>query len=97
MQLYDGKNIPNFNTALNMVLSLPWPTIYKPTKTYVQYQKLLSKYGNGVPITGRLERERDALYGVAVAKDDLKKVRTGTTLTFDKHNDGNKLHVSKTR
>ena len=35
-----------------------------------------------------LERERDALYGRAVAKGDLKKVRTRITWTFNKHNDG---------
>ena len=40
-------------------------------------------------MTGRLERERDALHGVSVFKDDLKKVRTGIALTFSKHNDGN--------
>ena len=35
-----------------------------------------------------LDRERDALHGVSVFKDDLKKVRTGIALTFNKHNDG---------
>ena len=87
-QLYEGKKIPNFKTALHMVLSLAFPSIYNPAKTDVQYQKLTSKYSNAIPITSRLERERDALRGVSVLKDDLKKVRAGKALTFNKHNDG---------
>ena len=71
-----------------MVLSLAFPSIYNPAKTDVQYQKLTSKYSNAVPITSRLERERDALHGVSVFKDDLKKVRAGIALTFNRHNDG---------
>ena len=88
IQLYEGKKIPNFKTALNMVLSLAFPSIYNPAKTDVQYQKLTSKYSNAIPITGRLDRERDALHGVSVFKDDLKKVRAGIALTFNRHNDG---------
>ena len=87
VQLYEGKKIPNFKTALNMVLSPAFSSIYNPAKTDVQYQKLTSKYSNAVPITSRLERERDALHGVSVFKDDLKKVRAGIALTFNKHND----------
>ena len=60
IQLYGGKKIPNFKTALNMVLSLASPSIYNPAKTDVQYQKLTSKYSNAIPITSRLERERGA-------------------------------------
>ena len=60
IQLYEGKKIPNFKTALNMVLSLAFPSIYNPAKIDVQYQKLISKYSNAVPITSRLERERGA-------------------------------------
>ena len=88
IQLYEAKKIPNFKTALNMVLSLTFPSIYNPAKTDVQYQKLTSKYSNAIPITSRLDRERDALHGVSVFKDDLKKVRAGIALTFNKHNDG---------
>ena len=88
IQLYEAKKIPNFKTALNMVLSLAFPSIYNPAKTDVQYQKLTSKYSNAIPITGRLDRERDALHGVSVFKDDLKKVMTGIALSFNKHNDG---------
>ena len=88
IQLYEGKKIPNFKTALNMVLSLAFPSMYNPAKTDVQHQKLISKYSNAVPITSRLERERDALHGVSVFKDDLKKDRAGIALTFIKHNDG---------
>ena len=77
IQLYAAKKIPNFKTPLNMVLSLTFPSIYNPAKTDVQYQKLTSKYSNAIPITSRLDRERDALHGVSVFKDDLKKVRTG--------------------
>jgi hypothetical protein len=62
--------------------------MYKPAKTDVQNQKLISKYSNAVPIASRLERERGALHGVSVFKDDLKKVRTGIVLIFNKHNDG---------
>ena len=71
-----------------MVLSLSFPTFYNLATTDVQYQKLIAKYSSAVPVTGRLERERDAFNGVAVAKDDLKNVRTGIALTFDKHSDG---------
>ena len=39
-------------------------------------------------MTGRLEREKGALHGVSVFKDELKKVRAGIALTFNKHNDG---------
>ena len=88
IQLYEAKKIPNFKTALNKDLSLTFPSIYNPAKTDVQYQKLTSKYSNAIPITGRLDRERDALHGVSVFKDDLKKVRTGIALSFNKHNDG---------
>ena len=86
--LYADKNSPNCNTTLNMDLPLAFPTIYNPTKTGVQYQKRTAKYRNAVPITGRLERKIYALKGVSVAKDDLKKVRTGLTLSFNKHKDG---------
>ena len=86
IQLYESKKIPNFKTALNMDLSLAFPSIYNPAKTDVQYQKLTSKYSNAVPITGRLEREGDALHGVSVFKED--QVKTGIALTFNKHNDG---------
>ena len=89
IQLYEGKKIPNFKTALNMVLSFDFPSMYIPAKTDFQYQKLTSKYSNAVPITGRLERKMDALHGISVFKDDLKKVRTGIALTFNEHNDGN--------
>ena len=88
IQLYEGKKIPNFKTALNMVLSLAFPSIYNPAKTDVQYQKLTSKYSDAIPITGRLEREKDALHSVSVFKDDLNKVRTGIVSTFNRHNDG---------
>ena len=88
IQLYEAKQIPNFKTALNMVLSLAFPSIYNPAKTVVQYQKPTSKYNNAIPITCRLDRESDALHGVSVFKDDLKKVRAGKALTFNKHNDG---------
>ena len=76
------------NIILYMVLVLAFPTMYHPAKTEVQHQKLIGSYSRVVPITGKLERERDALYGVAVSKDKLKKVRIGITLTFNKHNDG---------
>ena len=49
IQLYEAKKIPNFKTALNMVLSLAFPSIYNPAKTNVQYQKLISKYSNASP------------------------------------------------
>ena len=65
-----------------------FPTDYNPAKTDVQYQKLIAKYCSVFPATGRLERERGALYGVSKAKGDMKKVRTGITLTCNKHNDG---------
>ena len=32
IQLYEAKKIPNFKTALNMVLSLTFPSIYNPAK-----------------------------------------------------------------
>ena len=88
IQLYEGKKTPNFKTALNLVCSLTFPSIHNPAKTDVQYQKLTSKYSTAIPITGRLEMERDALHGVSVFKDDRKKVRTGIALTFNKHNNG---------
>ena len=59
IQLYEGKQTPNFKTALNIVLSRACPSIYNSAKTDVQYQKLTSKYSNAIPITGRLERERE--------------------------------------
>ena len=88
IQLYEGKKIPNFKTALNMVLSLACPSIHNPAKTDVQYQKLTSKYSTAIPITSRLEMKRNALHGISVFKDDRKKVRTGISLTFNKHNNG---------
>ena len=39
-------------------------------------------------LVGLSERERDALYGASVSKDDLKKVRIGPTLTYKNPNDG---------
>ena len=69
-------------TALNMVLALAFPTIYNPAKTDVQFQKLITKASSAV------SNLREALYGIAVAKDDLEKVQTGITLTFHRHNDG---------
>ena len=90
--LYEKKKKPNFKTSLTMVLPLAFPTIYNPTKTNVQYQKLIAKYISAVPITKRRKR---ALYGVAVTKDDLKKVRAGITLNFNKHNDGKTKSVRK--
>ena len=71
-----------------MVLSLAFPSNYNPAKTDDQYQKLTSKYSAAIPITGRLERERDALHGVSVLKDDRKKVRADIALTFNKHSTG---------
>ena len=65
-----------------MVLPLALATIYNPAKPDVQYQKLTGQYSSARPITRRLERERDALYGVAVSKNDLKKVRVGITFIF---------------
>ena len=83
-----GNKVPYFKTVFNIVLSRVCPPMHNPAKTDVQYQKLTARYSNGVPITGRFERERDALYGVSIFKDDLKKVRTGITLSVSKHNDG---------
>ena len=88
IQLHEGKKIPNFKTDLNMVLSVAFPSMYNPAKTDAQYQKLTSKYSTAIPIAGRLERERDALHGVSRFKDDLKQVRTGVALTFNRHDDG---------
>ena len=88
IQLHEGKKITNFKTDLNMVLSVAFPSMYNPAKTDAQYQKLTSKYSTAIPIAGRLERERDALHGVSLFKDDLKQVRTDVAFTFNKHDDG---------
>ena len=80
IKLYDDKNINILKPDLNMALSLSVPTIVNPTKTDVQYQTLTTKYSNAAPISRRFKRELDALYGAVVAKDDLKKVRTGITV-----------------
>ena len=73
IQPYEGRKIPNFKTALNMVLSLAFPSIYNPAKTDVQYQKLTSKYSNAVPITGRLERERAHYTAYRYAKTTCRR------------------------
>ena len=56
------SKIPMFKTTLDMVLSLTFPSNYNPSKTDTQYQELATTYNNGVPITSRLDRERDALH-----------------------------------
>ena len=58
IKLYEDKQIPNFKTALNTVVRLTTPSLYKKGTAEQVYNDLIDKYTVAVPITGRLSRKR---------------------------------------
>ena len=60
IQLYQDKKIVNYKTALNsiMLLSSRNKHTINSGRPQKEYEKIVSKYGTALSMTGRLERER---------------------------------------
>ena len=46
---------------MNIVVAVSYPSLYDVKKTDEKYNNIIAKYQDAVPMTGRLDRERDAL------------------------------------
>jgi hypothetical protein len=57
VQLYADKKITNFRTAENALLRLSQPRSIKSGRADVEYEKIVKRYEEAEPMTGRLTRE----------------------------------------
>ena len=57
IKLYEERKIPNFKTAHNAVIKLSFAITTKNGQAEKEYNKVIAKYGDAQPITGRFARE----------------------------------------
>ena len=57
IDLYVAKKIKNSKTARNAILTISQPRFQRSGQAEVEYQKVVKKYRDAEPMTGRLERE----------------------------------------
>ena len=57
IELYETKKITNYRTALNAVIKLSNPVLFRSGDADKDYEKVVIKYQNAEPMKGRLKRE----------------------------------------
>ena len=57
IDLYQSRQITNFRTAENSLVRLSQPRSIKSGRADAEYNRIVSKYSDALPSTGRLERE----------------------------------------
>ncbi|MFM7987575.1 MAG: hypothetical protein ACKPKO_50500, partial [Candidatus Fonsibacter sp.] len=57
IKLYEDRKIANFKTALNTVMALAFPLTLKSGRGDKEYDRVIAKYENATPATGRIARE----------------------------------------
>ena len=59
LKLYETRKIENFRTAENVLVRLGNSRIVKSGNADREYDKVVKKYSDALPATGKLERERE--------------------------------------
>ena len=81
------EKIPNFKSVKNLVIELAFPTLYKnPDRVEKQYNNMISKYQDAIPVTGKIEREikakSESITGANIIMGDMSKAKTGMYINF---------------
>ncbi|MFM7855464.1 MAG: hypothetical protein ACKO96_26950, partial [Flammeovirgaceae bacterium] len=58
IELYQERRIANFKTAMNTVMARAFPLTLKIGKGDKEYDRVIAKYENATPATGRIARDR---------------------------------------
>ena len=86
IKLYEDRKIANFKTALNTVMALAFPLTLKSGRGDKEYDRVIAKYENATPATGRIAREieqkSDKGSNIEVIDADFSKPRTLYTIKF---------------
>ena len=86
IKLYEERKIPNFKTAQNAVIKLSFAITTKNGQAEKEYNKVIAKYGDAQPITGRIAREiqkkSDEGNYIEVTDPDFSKARSLITFKF---------------
>ena len=77
IKLYEDRKIVNIKTALNVTLLLASTNknTIKSGKADKAYNNIVEKYGEAQPITGRLNREAEALKAKARKNNNTRKLK----------------------
>ena len=97
IKLYEDRKISNFKTALNTTLTLSSKNkiTISSGRPIKEYNKIINKYQDSTPITGRLKKEEeDTILASEFTFDDLNKPDTKLTVKFAKQPDGKPLNKS---
>ena len=57
IRLFENRRITHFKTAMNAVMALAFPLTFKRGRGDKEYDRIVAKYANATPETGRIARE----------------------------------------